>query len=265
LERFIYVLDLNGDHQMIRLSRFSPVIFGFIVFVVAIALAHAQEELPACQRNTDVGPGIALAHAQEEFPPPQGKGRVVVVDSGHDGIPHNRSVAGQLAQLGYDVVLTDANQIRGPGGPWNSDEVVALRAAIEQAQHMPHALPGKVALVGFSQGGGQVLFFGSRIDDLVSVVIAWYPATTGLDISSFVSQLRVPVLMFAGEEDYTNNCCLIGTARSLATATAGRQFQLVTYPNTKHDFIHGGYNYNPQAYTDAMKRTAAELARYLGQ
>jgi hypothetical protein len=71
--------------------------------------------------------------------------------------------------------------------------------------------------------------------------------------------------MFAGEEDYYYSCCLISTARSLATATAGRQFQLVTYPNTKDAFIYTGINYNPQAYADAMKRTAAELARYLGQ
>jgi len=74
---------------------------------------------------------------------------------------------------------------------------------------------------------------------LVSVVIAWYPVTTGLDISSFVSQLRVPVLMFADEEDHNSSCCLISTARSLAIAAAGRQFQLGTYPNTGHDFFYG--------------------------
>ena len=232
---------------MIWLSRSAPVIFGLIVFWVAIALAHAQEECP----------------------PPQGKGRVVVVDSGHSGSLYYRPAARLLAQLGHDVVLLDANEIRGPHLPissgFESHVGVALQAAIEQAQHMPHALPGKVALVGFSQGGGQVLFFGSRMVALVSVVIAWYPVTTGLYISSFVSQLRVPVLMFAGEEDHNSSCCLISTARSLATAAAGRQFQLVTYPNTGHDFFYGWPHYNPQAYTDAIKRTAVELARYLGQ
>jgi len=122
---------------MIWLSRSAPVIFGLIVFWVAIALAHAQEECP----------------------PPQGKGRVVVVDSGHSGSLYYRPAARQLAQLGYDVVLLDANEIRGPHLPISSGFEghvgVALPGAIEQAQHMPRALPGKVALVGFSQGGGQ--------------------------------------------------------------------------------------------------------------
>ena len=83
---------------MIWLSRSAPVISGLIVFGVAIALAHAQEE----------------------FPPPQGKGRVVVVDSGHSGSLYYRPAARQLAQLGYDVVLLDANEIRGPHLPISS-------------------------------------------------------------------------------------------------------------------------------------------------
>jgi dienelactone hydrolase len=205
---------------------------------------------------------IAVAtpgHAQQEFPPPQGKGRVVVVISGKSGPAHYQFAASQIAQLGYDAVLFDGNQIEGTQG-------AALRTAIQQAQGMPHALPGKVGLVGFSLGGGMVLFYGSQSPDLASVVVAWYPATSFIrDIPGFVSRLRTPVLMLAGEDDTYRGCCLIGTARALAAAAAGRPFQLVTYPNTQHDFVYGGEHYNPQAYTDSMQRTAAELAQYLGR
>jgi dienelactone hydrolase len=130
---------------------------------------------------------------------------------------------------------------------------------------MPHALPGKVGLVGFSLGGGQVLFYGSQMSDLVAVVVAWYPLTRFIDdVSGFVGRLRVPVLMLAGEAD-THSCCPIGAARTLAVAAARRQFELVSYPNTNHSFIYGGDHYNPQAYADAMQRTAAKLAQYLGR
>ena len=54
---------------------------------------------------------VAPVCAQQEFPPPRGKGRVVVVISGHDGAPAYRGVAQEIAQLGYDVVLFDANSI----------------------------------------------------------------------------------------------------------------------------------------------------------
>jgi alpha-beta hydrolase superfamily lysophospholipase len=222
---------------MTCLSRIAPVILSLIIF----------------------GAAIAPVHAQQEFPPPQGKGRVVVVVSGHDGAAAYRGFAAQIAQLGYDTVLFDANNIAG-------NESAALRTAIQQAQQMPHAILGKVGLVGLSQGGGQVLFYGSQMPDVASVVVAWYPVTRFIhDVAGFVGGLRLPVLMLAGEEDHNHNCCDISTARTLAAAAAGRPFELVTYPNTQHAFIYGSYHYNSQAYADGMLRTAAKLARYVGR
>src|SRR6266446_5909881 len=222
---------------MIFLLRTAPVIVGLIAFLAAITQAHAQKE----------------------FPPPQGKGRVVVVVSGMSGPAHYEPVASQIAQLGYDAILFDGNSISGTQGS-------ALRAAIQQAQGMPHALPGKVGLVGFSLGGGQVLFYGSQWPDLAAVVIAWYPATTFIhDVAGFVGRLSVPVLMLAAEMDTYRGCCLVGTARTLAAAAAGRPFELVTYPNTDHDFVYGGSHYNPQPYSDGLQRTAAKLGQYLSR
>lgn len=228
------------NSQQIQLVNIAPVIFSLIIFVSAIAPVQAQQE----------------------FPPPQGKGRVVVVVSGHEGAAAYRGFAAQIAQLGYDGVLFDANNIAG-------NESAALRTAIQQAQQMPHAIPGKVGLVGLSQGGGQVLIYGSQMSDVASVVVAWYPATRSIhSVSNFVTSLRLPVLVLAGEEDHgpnRNGCCLIGTARALAAAAVGRQFELVAYPNTQHAFIYGASHYNPQAYADAMQRTEAKLAQYVGR
>jgi len=201
---------------------------------------------------------INQADAQQEFPPPQGKGRVVVVISGMLGPSHDQSVTQQIAQLGYDAVLFDGNRIVGTHG-------AALRTVILQAQGMPHALPGKVGLVGFSLGGGMVLYYGALLIDLVAVVVAWSPETDFIHkVPGFVSRLALPVLMFAGESDTYKNCCLAATARILAAAAVGHQFELVTYPNANHDFIYGGAHYNPQVYAAAMQRTAAKLAQYIG-
>jgi dienelactone hydrolase len=200
----------------------------------------------------------APVHAQIEFPPPQGKGRVVVVMSGHSGPGHYQTVSGMIAQLGYDVVLFDANSISGnvAGG---------LREAIAQAQQMPHALPGKVGLIGFSQGGGQVLRYGSGMPDLAAVILAWYPATRSItDAAGFVAGVQVPVLVFAGEADTYHGCCTIDRARALAAAGAGH-IQVVTYPGVQHDFVYGGSHYDPHAHDDAFGRTAAALKQYLSQ
>ena len=201
------------------------------------------------------------ARAQTEFPPPQGSGHVVVVASGMSGPEHYQTVARDIAKLGYDVVLFDGNAMEGTHG-------AGVKSAILQAQQAPHALPGKVALVGFSLGGGMALYYGTQLPDLVTGTVVWYPATTFIkDLPGFAGRLQVPVLMFAGEADTFRGCCLIDQARALAAAAtaAGKPFELVTYPDTDHDFVRDGAHYNPQAYADGLQRTGARLKAYFGQ
>jgi alpha/beta superfamily hydrolase len=203
----------------------------------------------------------SVAHAQQEFPPPQGKGRVVVLASGMSGPEHYTTVAREIAELGYDVVLFDGNGMEGTHGD-------GVKTAILQAQQMPHALPGKVALVGFSLGGGMSLYYGTQWPDLVSGAVLWYPANSFIhDVPGFVSRLKVPLLVFAGEKDhFRNGCCTADGDRTLATASkaAGLPFELITYPDADHDFVKGGDHYNPKDYTDAFKRTADRLKVYFG-
>jgi dienelactone hydrolase len=197
----------------------------------------------------------STAIAQEEIPPPQGKGHVVVLVSGIAGPKHDKALADAIAALGYDVALYDGRNMEAAPGD-------TLRTAIQDAQKLPNALPGKVAVVGISLGGGFSLAYGSRWPDLVAQVIVWYPATGFLKRTpGFIERVRVPVLMFAGESDNFRDCCLISTARSLAAdaAVVKAPFELVTYPGVNHDFIPGGMNYNPAAYKDALDRTAARL------
>ena len=201
-----------------------------------------------------------LAAAQQEFAPPQGNGHVIVLISGTAGPKHDVEFAKAIAALGYDVALFDGNTMEGKGAD-------VLRSAIAQAKQMPHALAGKVALVGLSLGGGYSLFYGSQMPNDVAVDIVWYPATGFfLRFPRFASHIQVPVLMFAGEADTYRNCCLISTARSLAAAAAEAKapFELVPYPNTTHDFIVGGSNYNPQSYNDAFARMTARLKTAFG-
>jgi dienelactone hydrolase len=201
------------------------------------------------------------AHAQSEFPPPHGKGPVVVVVSGQLGAAHYEPPARQIAELGYDVVLLDGNDMEGSHGK-------ALWAAVEDARKTTHGFPGKVAVVGFSLGGGEALAYASRWPNTVAVVIAWYPATSGIhDMPGFVRGIKVPVLMFAGESDHYRNCCLADTARAMAVAASaqGLPFELVTYPGTDHDFIFPGPQYNAEATSDSWRRAEAKLAQSLGR
>ena len=69
--------------------------------------------------------------------------------------------------------------------------------------------------------------------------------------------MRVPTVMFAGENDTYHNCCLIDKARAIGKAAqaAGAPFELTTYPNTPHGFNLLGANYKAQVDADAFART----------
>jgi pimeloyl-ACP methyl ester carboxylesterase len=195
------------------------------------------------------------ALAQQEIVPPQGKGHVVVFVSGILGPKHDKALSEAIAAMGYDVYICDGRDIAKMAGS-------KLRGAIQAAQQSPHALPGKVALVGVSLGGGFALALGSEWPDVVAADVVWYPATGfAVRLPGFVRRISVPVLMFAGESDHFENCCLIETARAIETSAKASSvpFELVTYPGADHDFIKGGRNYNPTAYEDALNRTAARL------
>ena len=210
-----------------------------------------------------LAPGFATA--QEEIPPPSGKGRVVVVFSGATGPGNYRAISNRIAALGYDVVLFDSNAVIG--GRKGTALADSVRAAIAKARQMPHALPGKVGLVGFSLGGGLALGFGSMWSDEVAVVAAWYPMTSELkDAKAFASRLRVPVVMFAGTADEYKFCCMIDKAREIAAAAGAvnAPFELTTYSGIKHGFTIPGPDYSAASEENALARTAAALRLYLG-
>src|SRR5262249_46856796 len=143
---------------------------------------------------------------RQEFSPKSGSGRVVVLVSGQTGMAAYAPAAQQIADAGFDVVLVDGNDfwIKDTRGAWN-----LLKEVMTQAQAGPHALPGKVGVVGYSLGGASALTYAARMPDLVATVVVGYPLTAFIkDPVDFVSKIKVPVQMLAGTADTYRDCCL---------------------------------------------------------
>ena len=178
------------------------------------------------------------------------------------GPSHYITVAQDIAKLGYDVVLFDGNAEEGTRG-------TGVTSAIQQALQMPHALAGKVALVGFSLGGGESLYYGSPLSRTVAGVIAWYPANAFIrNTAGFAARQQVPIVVFAGGKDhYRGDCCTAARDQELQSASqaAGKSFELTIYPDADHDFVRGGSNYNANAYNDALQKTGAALKTFFAR
>ncbi len=247
---------LRGS-RFVRTAR-SGLIGGLLAVLAAIA--HAEGV------STEAGPE---GPAQTAHAPASGKGPLVVVISGQTGPNSYQSYAAELAKLGYYAVLLDGKDILNPALTGDA----ALKSAIGRAQRSPAVVPGKAAVIGFSLGGGGALYNATPMQDLVSVVIAYYPYTRSWvsKMGWFVKRFRVPVLVMAAQRDRYQDCCLVETAQAMETAAreAGVKFELVVYPEADHGFnLESGARGEPmRAYRgddarDAWRRTVEMLKQY---
>ena len=197
-----------------------------------------------------------------EYVPQKVPARVVIVISGASGPSNYQGVAQDVAKLGYYAVLLNGNDILN-----RTVGASNLAKAIERAQGSTNAAPGKVAVLGFSMGGGGALSFASSLADKVATVVAYYPTTSfiGNQMEGYVKRFQVPVLVLTGAQDRYNNCCLVESMRAMEAAAKARTaaFDLVVYPDGQHGFNLNGPTYRKDYDADAWKRTTDALRKAL--
>jgi dienelactone hydrolase len=228
-----------------------PRYFILMILVYVTACANAQETLRRAQEY--------LPHAE--------RGHPVIVISGRSGPDYYRDFAKEMADRGFFAVLVDGNTF----WPMNDEGETALRTAISSAQGSPHALPGKVAVIGFSLGGASSLAYATAMPELVSAVVAYYPLTDFItDPSSFVSRIKVPTLLLVGGRDTYMNCCLIGTARILVKSARPTDrpglLKVVEYPDADHGWtIKSLDTWREHDAADALQHTLSHLKNSFGE
>ena len=222
-------------------------LLSLLLTCVALA-AHAD----------DAGP------PQKEYLPKAGTGRVVVVISGQTGASNYTSISQDFADAGYYTVLVDGNDLWIKGGGGNA----LLQGVIARAQASPHAVAGKVGVVGFSLGGAAALTHAARMPEHVATVVVMYPLTSFIqNPGDFVGKIKVPVLMLAGTADTYKGCCTIEKARALAEAAktdpdVAPLFVLHEYEGADHGFDMNT-SHQRALVSDSRDRAIAQLRQYL--
>ena len=214
---------------------------------------------------------VVLAVQAEEAGPPQreylpkgGTGRVVVVISGQTGASNYTSISQDFADAGYYTVLVDGNDLWVKGGGGNA----LLQGVIARAQASPHAVAGKVGVVGFSLGGASALTYAARLPEQVATVVAMYPLTSFIQSpADFVGKIKVPVLVLAGTADTYKNCCTIEMARSLADAAKKNADVAPLFVLHEYEGADHGFNMNTShqraLVADSRDRAIAQLRQAL--
>lgn len=244
-----------------RRARLRGLVVAGVAVLAGLAIFATASPLWAAEVFTAAS---AEGPAQTVFAPAKGPGPAIIVLSGQTGPENYKSYATELAALGYYAVLLDGKDILNKEQTGGDN----LRKAMSRAQDAPQVVKGKMAVIGFSLGGGAALAYATSLNQQVSMVLVHYPFTnfaSAQNADSFVKRFRVPVLILAGERDHYNNCCLIESMRAIEAAAkkSGAKFELVVYPQADHGFnLTAGKTYRQADDRDAWRRATAMLTQY---
>lgn len=230
-----------------------------LIVLLSLGVAHASSAQP----RTVTVPRADAAPAPLALPAfvfnPQGTGPHPAVVMLH-GCGGAYGKAGQLnarhqmwgeylAAQGYVALMLDSFSARGyrqicttkfsERSLKESDRVGDAYAALAYLRQLPQVDPARVALLGWSHGGGVTLQAISQAPGAgqagFSAAISFYPGCTSRSQKTDSFHPYAPLLLLIGEaEDWTPAAPCKALAAS--AAVRGEPMQIVTYPDTYHDF-----------------------------
>ena len=189
-----------------------------------------------------------------------------------------RSMADDIARMGYIVIAPDLLSGYGPGGGGTSafpDQQAVIKAvsgldanavnadlnaAADYALKLP-AADGKLAVIGFCWGGGKSFLYATQRRDLSAAFVFYGPPPPVDSMKNIVA----PVYGFYGGNDERITATVPET--KTAMAAAGKKYETVIYDGAGHGFMRTGedptitgYNFaNVFARTDSLKRLESLL------
>ena len=195
----------------------------------------------------------------------------VIIAHGCSGsnIPSYQDWLRQVLNWGYNGVMLDSFLPRGYKNcaevhpNWVSTESRAhdIKNLAEWIRKQPWHT-GKIAVLGFSHGGGTVLNFASNKDTYgIDAGIAYYPVCNGLGLN--FENPKIPVQVHLAKKDTTTPVHFCG---------AMKNYDMHMYANARHAFdaykvdgwYYGHYHaYDLEADVAARNRTREFLAKHL--
>lgn len=200
-----------------------------------------------------------------------------------------------LASQGYVALMLDSFSARGfkeicttkfiERTLKESDRVGDAYAALAYLRQLPNVDAGRIAMLGWSHGGGVVLDTISHRPPNAgfNAAVSFYPGCTSRNKRADRFHPYAPLLLLIGEaDDWTPAAPCKALAATVAAR--GEPMQIVTYPDTYHDFdspaltakrvrkdVPNGVTPgagvttapNPEAREDAKQRVKAFLAQHL--
>jgi dienelactone hydrolase len=241
----------------IKSFRHAASVWAVLATLATVGAAHAETSVTFA--SLDTTPGTNLAGRL--YPAP-GNGRhpAAIFLHGCGGLfdgqgrvyARERDWAGRLNAAGVSVLMVDSFGPRHHGemcAPDHFDRAI-YRArpadaygALRYLQQQSFVAPDRIALVGWSQGGGAVLYTirsdstgrpATLPDGDFRAAVAFYPASCNLRRQGEHWASQIPLLVLVGDADVWTPAAPCQAL--MDAALAGSRVQLRRYPGAYHDF-----------------------------
>jgi carboxymethylenebutenolidase len=182
-----------------------------------------------------------------------------------------KDVTRRLAKSGYAALAVDLLSRKGGTAAIAADQVPGTLSSIAPEQYAldfqsgrryfsdkPFAKADRVGMVGFCYGGGVTWLVAARMPELRAAVPFYGPLPPVTDIPA----IKAAVLAIYGALDTRIDAGIPPIEEAMKAN--GKTFEKMIYPGADHAFHNDtGTRYNPEAATDAWKRTLDWFAKYL--
>jgi carboxymethylenebutenolidase len=199
---------------------------------------------------------------------------VIVIQEWWGLVPHIKEVAERFAREGYIALAPDLYHGQAADEPdearklamaLDRDRAVAeIGAAARYLASLPATDPKRIGVVGWCMGGGLSLAvaadYGGRGSGAIGAVVCFYGRPLA---SSDCARLQAPVLGLFAEEDHGIS---VADARAFEAELQRHEVphEVHVYEGAHHAFFNDTRSvYDPEAATDAWRRTIAWFERYL--
>ena len=283
-------------------------ILALLVLLAACAGARAQDEVSFPSFDGKDGAAATQLDGYLFRPSTPGPFPAVVFLHGcgglisalsHKIVSREMEWAGTLNRAGYAVLMVDSFAPRGSGEMCSRGgfkEWLYLRrpadayAALAWLQQQPFIASDRTALIGWSNGGGAVLFaLGKKVPGKPATfsgpdfraAVAFYPGSCSEQRMGADWTPRLPLLILIGEKDVWTPEAPCKELADKAIAR-GARIDFQAYPGAYHDFDWPNLQRkeltayttragvvpitaeDPAAHVDAIKRVQAFLAGHIG-
>ena len=279
---------LNRREIIQRLTRYTGSAAAALAVLDSAGLAQAQtascpEDVRVAETDPAINAQMLTLHGEggplfayqaiprQTQPTPQPG--VLVIHENRGLNEHIKDVTRRVAKAGFvglavDLLSRQGGTLQFPdpeqAGAAYSRTVPAERredmiSALLTLREQPYIAGGRVGVVGFCAGGGNVLDLAMNTDKLTAAVSFYGPLPNPIDP---LRNITAPLLGIYAELDRGINARLAGLITAMTEAQ--KTYGLHIYPGTNHAFHNDtGARYDRAAACDAWSKTLAFFAQHL--